>query len=72
MTESDKRLEELEKKTEEVLNALLEGIASNGVIDAWGVEQRNDIIRTLGELLERINTMRCMQNFKEARSQCRC
>lgn len=72
MPESDKRLEELEKKTEDVLNAMLEGIASNGVIDVWGVEQRNDIIRTLGELLERINTMRCMQNFKEARSQCRC
>lgn len=71
MTESDKRLEELEKKTEDVLNALLEGIASNGAVDVWVVEQRNDTIRTLGELLERINTMRCMQNFKEARSQCR-
>lgn len=72
MPESDKRLEELEKKTEDVLNALLEGIASNGAIDVWAVEQRNDMIRTLGELLERINTMRCMQNFKEARSRCSC
>lgn len=72
MPESDKRLEEMEKKTEDVLNALLEGIASNGAIDVWAVEQRNDMIRTLGELLERINKIRCMQNFKEARSQCRC
>lgn len=68
MPESDKRLEELEKKTEDVLNARLEGIASNGAIDVWAVEQRNDMIRTLGELLERINKMRCMQNFMEARS----
>ena len=62
MPESDKRLEELEKKTESVLSALLEELAQCGGAYAWGAEQRNDTIRALGELLERINTMRYLQN----------
>ena len=72
MPESDKRLEELEKETESVLSALLEELKQHDGAYAWRAEQRNATIRALGELLERINMMRCMQNFKEARSQCRC
>lgn len=72
MPESDKRLEELEKETESVLSALLEELKQHDGAYAWRTEQRNNTIGALGELLERINMMRCMQNFKEARSQCRC
>ena len=72
MLESDKRLEELEKKKESILNALLDELEQDRGAYAWRTEQRNDTIGALGELLEQINTMRCMQNFKEARSRCSC